>query len=93
MKIHSFLNDRLLFLEESLLLPAIQYLRHTLFKRLVDNVLEESPLDLSTSLVMSKVAAVANLAASAVSPSKNLVLKGFKKIQLLLFLNNKISPL
>eukprot|EP00095_Tigriopus_kingsejongensis_P006908 maker-scaffold126_size328755-snap-gene-2.11 protein:Tk06908 transcript:maker-scaffold126_size328755-snap-gene-2.11-mRNA-1 annotation:"zinc finger protein" len=40
--------------EEALLLPAIQYLRHTLFKRLVDNVLEESPLDLSTSLV-SKV--------------------------------------
>lgn len=40
--------------EETFLLPAIQYLRHTLFKRLVDNVLEESPLDLSTSLV-SKV--------------------------------------
>lgn len=41
--------------EETFLLPAIQYLRHTLFKRLIDNVLEESPLDLSTSLVMSKV--------------------------------------
>ena len=41
--------------EEAFLLPAIQYLRHTLFKRLIDNVLEESPLDLSTSLVMSKV--------------------------------------
>lgn len=40
--------------EEAFLLPAIQYLRHTLFKRLIDNVLEESPLDLSTSLV-SKV--------------------------------------
>ena len=49
--------------EEAFLLPAIQYLRHTLFKRLVDNVLEESPLDLSTSLVMSKVAAVAAVAA------------------------------
>jgi len=59
--------------EETLLLPAIQYLRHTLFKRLVDNVLEESPLDLSTSLVMSKVAAVANLAASAASPSRNIL--------------------
>lgn len=41
--------------EEAFLLPAIQYLRTTLFKRLIDNVLEESPLDLSTSLVMSKV--------------------------------------
>ncbi len=55
--------------EEAFLLPAIQYLRHTLFKRLVDNVLEESPLDLSTSLVMSKVAAVAAVAASAASPA------------------------
>ena len=47
--------------EETFLLPAIQYLRHTLFKRLIDNVLEESPLELSTSLV-SKVfpAAAAN---------------------------------
>ena len=33
--------------EEAFLLPAIQYLRHTLFKKLVDNVLEDSPLDLS----------------------------------------------
>jgi hypothetical protein len=41
--------------EEAFLLPAIQYLRTTLFKRLIDSVLEESPLDLSTSLVMSKV--------------------------------------
>ncbi len=41
--------------EEAFLLPAIQYLRHTLFKKLVDNVLEESPLDLSTTLVSSKV--------------------------------------
>ena len=39
--------------EEAFLLPAIQYLRTTLFKRLIDNVLEESPLDLSSSLVMS----------------------------------------
>ena len=54
--------------EESFLLPAIQYLRHTLFKRLIDNVLEESPLDLSTSLV-SKVfpAAAANPLANAAS--------------------------
>ena len=41
--------------EEAFLLPAIQYLRTTLFKRLIDNVMEESPLDLSTSLTMSKV--------------------------------------
>ena len=33
--------------EAAFLLPAIQYLRHTLFKKLVDNVLEDSPLDLS----------------------------------------------
>lgn len=58
--------------EEAFLLPAIQYLRHTLFKRLVDNVLEESPLDLSTSLVMSKVAAVAAVAASAASPTHSI---------------------
>ena len=62
--------------EEAFLLPAIQYLRHTLFKRLIDNVLEESPLDLSNSLVMSKVfspmamagqAAMAQLAAGQVA--------------------------
>ena len=62
--------------EETFLLPAIQYLRHTLFKRLIDNVLEESPLDLSNSLVMSKVfspmamagqAAMAQLAAGQVA--------------------------
>lgn len=41
--------------EEAFLLPAIQYLRHTLFKKLVDNVLEDSPLDLSTTLVSSKI--------------------------------------
>ncbi|CAB4065462.1 Zinc finger protein 700,Zinc finger protein with KRAB and SCAN domains 3,Zinc finger protein 846,Zinc finger protein 792,Zinc finger protein 84,Zinc finger and BTB domain-containing protein 49,Zinc finger protein 613,Zinc finger protein 684,Zinc finger protein 235,Zinc finger protein interacting with ribonucleoprotein K,Zinc finger protein 732,Zinc finger protein 697,Zinc finger protein 677,Zinc finger protein 670,Zinc finger protein 880,Zinc finger protein 264,Zinc finger protein 790,Zinc finger protein 6 len=35
--------------EDTFLLPAIQYLRHTLFKRLIDNVMDESPLDLSTS--------------------------------------------
>ena len=46
--------------EEAFLLPAIQYLRTTLFKRLIDNVLEESPLDLSTSLVMSKVFPTSN---------------------------------
>ena len=54
--------------EEAFLLPAIQYLRHTLFKRLVDNVLEESPLDLSTSLVMSKVFNQAHAAAANVHP-------------------------
>ena len=31
----------------SIELPPLQYLRHTLFKKLVDNVLEDSPLDLS----------------------------------------------
>ena len=54
--------------EEAFLLPAIQYLRHTLFKRLIDNVLEESPLDLSTSLVMSKVFNQ-HAAAAAVHPA------------------------
>ena len=52
--------------EEAFLLPAIQYLRTTLFKRLIDNVLEESPLDLSTSLVMSKVFPNANPANSLI---------------------------
>ena len=55
--------------EEAFLLPAIQYLRHTLFKRLIDNVLEESPLDLSTSLVMSKVFNQHAAAAAAVHPA------------------------
>jgi len=40
--------------EEILLLPAIQYLRQTLFKRYIENVLQESPLDLSGSLVTAK---------------------------------------
>ena len=55
--------------EEAFLLPAIQYLRHTLFKRLIDNVLEESPLDLSTSLVMSKVFNQHAAAAAAAHPA------------------------
>lgn len=37
--------------EESLLLPAIQYIRQILLKRMI----EESPIDLSTNLVMSNV--------------------------------------
>ena len=56
--------------EEAFLLPAIQYLRTTLFKRLIDNVLEESPLDLSTSLVMSKVFPSATSSPSSIVDGK-----------------------
>ena len=56
--------------EEAFLLPAIQYLRTTLFKRLIDNVLEESPLDLSTSLVMSKVFPSATSSPSSIVEGK-----------------------
>ncbi len=56
--------------EEALLLPAIQYLRHTLFKRIIDSVLEESPLDLSQSLVNPPPnAAAAIAAASSATPN------------------------
>jgi len=40
--------------QEMMLLPAIQFLRQTLFKRYIENVLHESPLDLTGSLVTSK---------------------------------------
>ena len=39
---------------EMMLLPAIQFLRQTLFKRYIENVLHESPLDLTGSLVTPK---------------------------------------
>ena len=72
--------------EEAFLLPAIQYLRTTLFKRLIDNVLEESPLDLSTSLVMSKVF-------PASSPTHSLVEGKFDWMYgLVIFKIDQISP-
>ena len=37
--------------QELMLLPAIQFLRQTLFKTYIENVLHESPLDLSRSLI------------------------------------------
>ena len=37
--------------QEMMLLPAIQFLRQTLFKTYIENVLHESPLDLSSSLI------------------------------------------
>ena len=40
--------------QEMMLLPAIQFLRQTLFKRYIENVLHESPLDLTGSLVTAK---------------------------------------
>ena len=56
--------------EEAFLLPAIQYLRTTLFKRLIDNVLEESPLDLSSSLVMSNKVFPATSPPNSISDGK-----------------------
>ena len=40
--------------QEMMLLPAIQLLRQTLFKRYIETVLHESPLDLTGSLVATR---------------------------------------
>jgi len=39
--------------QEMMLLPAIQFLRQTLFKTYIENVLQESPLDLSSSIIQA----------------------------------------
>jgi len=57
--------------QELLLLPAIQFLRQTLFKRYIESVLHESPLDLSSSLASNPIALLPS--PTAVAPPSSML--------------------